>query len=106
MLLETAEGLTLADIIVNIIGCFRTKLYLLCKCGPVQQFVQSVDYLFYQNLVRVLIPDVLRPIPSELHALCNIQPSPLPYHSCLVLTAHLFPDIYILNVIVTTLYYI
>jgi regulatory factor X 1/2/3 len=44
----------------------KTKLYLLCKCGPVQQFVRHVDYLFYQNLVEVLIPDVLRPIPSSL----------------------------------------
>ncbi|KDR21076.1 Transcription factor RFX3, partial [Zootermopsis nevadensis] len=44
----------------------RTKLYLLSKCGPVQQFVRRVDYLFYQNLVEVLIPDVLRPIPSSL----------------------------------------
>ncbi|XP_023723000.1 DNA-binding protein RFX2 isoform X3 [Cryptotermes secundus] len=44
----------------------KTKLYLLCKCGPVQQFVRRVDYLFYQNLVEVLIPDVLRPIPSSL----------------------------------------
>ncbi|XP_066992717.1 DNA-binding protein RFX2 isoform X2 [Anabrus simplex] len=44
----------------------KTKLLLLCKCGPVQQFVRRVDYLFYQNLVEVLIPDVLRPIPSSL----------------------------------------
>ncbi|GLG98174.1 hypothetical protein R5R35_011870 [Gryllus longicercus] len=44
----------------------KTKLYLLCKCSPVQQFVRRVDYLFYQNLVDVLIPDVLRPIPSSL----------------------------------------
>ncbi|XP_063230832.1 DNA-binding protein RFX2-like isoform X2 [Bacillus rossius redtenbacheri] len=44
----------------------KTKLYLLCKCPPVQLFVRQVDYLFYQNLVDVLIPDVLRPIPSSL----------------------------------------
>ncbi|XP_075236299.1 regulatory transcription factor Rfx [Lycorma delicatula] len=44
----------------------KTKLYLLCKCLPIQQFVRRVDYLFYQNLVQVLIPDVLRPIPSSL----------------------------------------
>ncbi|XP_039296144.1 DNA-binding protein RFX2 isoform X2 [Nilaparvata lugens] len=44
----------------------KTKLYLLCKCLPIQQFVRKVDYLFYQNLVQVLIPDVLRPIPSSL----------------------------------------
>lgn len=46
--------------------CYRTKLYLLCKYPPVQEFVRRVDYLFYQNLVQVLIPDVLRPIPSSL----------------------------------------
>jgi regulatory factor X 1/2/3 len=44
----------------------KTKLYLLCSCGPVQQFVWRVDHLFYQNLVDILIPDVLSPIPSSL----------------------------------------
>jgi regulatory factor X 1/2/3 len=44
----------------------KTKLYLLCKCGPVQDFVRRVDYLLYQDLVKVLIPDVLRPIPRLL----------------------------------------
>jgi regulatory factor X 1/2/3 len=44
----------------------KTKLYLLCKFGPVQQFVRRVDYMFYQNLVEVLIPNVLRPIPISL----------------------------------------
>jgi len=44
----------------------KTKLYLLSKCPFIQQFVRRVDYLFYQNLVEVLIPDVLRPIPSSL----------------------------------------
>ena len=42
-----------------------TKLYLLCGCEGVQKFVQRADYKFYQNLVEVLIPDVLRPIPSK-----------------------------------------
>lgn len=47
-------------------NCFvRTKLYLLSKCTFIQQFIRRVDYLFYQNLVEVLIPDVLRPIPSK-----------------------------------------
>lgn len=44
----------------------KSKLYILCKCEPVQQFVRRADYQFYQNLVDVLIPDVLRPIPSSL----------------------------------------
>jgi regulatory factor X 1/2/3 len=43
----------------------KTKMYLLCKFGPVQQFVRRVDYLFYQKLVDILIPDVLRSIPSS-----------------------------------------
>jgi regulatory factor X 1/2/3 len=32
----------------------KTKLYLLCNSGPVQQFVRRVDYLFYQNPVEVV----------------------------------------------------
>lgn len=51
---------------INNTDCFvRTKLYLLSKCTFIQQFIRRVDYLFYQNLVEVLIPDVLRPIPSK-----------------------------------------
>ncbi|XP_057342211.1 DNA-binding protein RFX2 isoform X1 [Microplitis mediator] len=44
----------------------KTKLYHMCKCGEVQDFIKTVDYTFYQNLVEVLMPDVLRPIPSTL----------------------------------------
>ncbi|CAN8003937.1 unnamed protein product [Ixodes hexagonus] len=44
----------------------KSNLFVLCKCEPVQKFVQRADYQFYQNLVDVLIPDVLRPIPSSL----------------------------------------
>ncbi|CAL1293195.1 unnamed protein product [Larinioides sclopetarius] len=33
---------------------------------PVKEFIKRTDYQFYQNLVDVLIPDVLRPIPSTL----------------------------------------
>ena len=32
----------------------------------VLEFVRSFDYQFYQNLLEVLIPDVLKPIPSAL----------------------------------------
>ncbi|KAK0090325.1 hypothetical protein PV326_004160 [Microctonus aethiopoides] len=38
----------------------------MCKCSEVQDFIKTVDYTFYQNLVEVLMPDVLRPIPSTL----------------------------------------
>ncbi|XP_033223625.1 DNA-binding protein RFX2 isoform X3 [Belonocnema kinseyi] len=44
----------------------KTKLYHMCKCSEVQDFIRRVDYTFYQNLVEVLMPDVLRPIPSSL----------------------------------------
>lgn len=47
------------------IFCCRTKLYQLSKCLEVQDFVRYVDYRFYQNLVTVLVPDVLRSIPSK-----------------------------------------
>jgi regulatory factor X 1/2/3 len=44
----------------------KTKLYQLCKFGPVQQFVRRADYRFYQKLLEILIPDVLGSIPSSL----------------------------------------
>ncbi|XP_052121693.1 DNA-binding protein RFX2 isoform X3 [Frankliniella occidentalis] len=44
----------------------KTKLFLLCNCTPIQNFVRAVDFAFYQKLVEVLIPDVLRPIPTAL----------------------------------------
>ncbi|XP_061388699.1 DNA-binding protein RFX2 [Musca vetustissima] len=44
----------------------KTKLYLLCHCAGVQKFVREVDYQFYQNMVDVIIPDVLRSIPNSL----------------------------------------
>lgn len=42
----------------------KEKLYSLSKCKALQMFVKTVDFLFYQNLVKVLIPDVLRPVPG------------------------------------------
>uniref|UniRef100_A0A182KB92 RFX-type winged-helix domain-containing protein n=1 Tax=Anopheles christyi TaxID=43041 RepID=A0A182KB92_9DIPT len=44
----------------------KQKLYLLTQCEPVQEFVKHVDLQFYQSMVDVLIPDVLRPIPTGL----------------------------------------
>lgn len=44
----------------------KAKLFRLCQLDVVQQFIRQVDFAFYQNLVEVLIPDVLRPIPSTL----------------------------------------
>ena len=48
------------------VASFRSKLYVLSRCEPVLTFVKKADYQFYQNLVEVLIPDVLRPIPGTL----------------------------------------
>lgn len=44
----------------------KSKLYALCTLEPIQEFMRQVDIQFYQNLVQVLLPDVLRPIPSSL----------------------------------------
>lgn len=43
----------------------REKLYTLVKHDGVVKYVKRADYAFYQALVEVLIPDVLRPIPSK-----------------------------------------
>ena len=40
------------------------RLARLCQLPEVVRFVRAVDYRFYQALVRLLIPDLLRPIPS------------------------------------------
>ncbi|XP_037949428.1 DNA-binding protein RFX2-like [Teleopsis dalmanni] len=44
----------------------KTKLYLLFHCVEIHKFIQEVDYQFYQNMVDVIIPDVLRSIPNAL----------------------------------------
>ncbi|KAK3599827.1 hypothetical protein CHS0354_022394 [Potamilus streckersoni] len=44
----------------------RDILFAMCKYEPIQKYVRKSDYAFYQALVEVLIPDVLRPIPSSL----------------------------------------
>jgi regulatory factor X 1/2/3 len=43
----------------------KDKLYAMCKYEAVHKYVRKSDYSFYQALVEVLIPDVLRPIPSK-----------------------------------------
>jgi len=40
------------------------QLYAICQLPSVQQYVRQSDYSFYQVLVHILVPDVLRPIPS------------------------------------------
>ena len=48
----------------------KEKLYMVSAYEPLQQWVRKADYTFYQALVEVLIPDVLRPIPSESSIYC------------------------------------
>lgn len=44
----------------------KSKLFALCAMEPVQIFMRQVDLAFYQNLIQVLVPDVLKPIPATL----------------------------------------
>uniref|UniRef100_A0A8C6UX62 DNA-binding protein RFX2 n=1 Tax=Neogobius melanostomus TaxID=47308 RepID=A0A8C6UX62_9GOBI len=44
----------------------RDKLVCLCKFEPVRLWMRSCDHILYQALVEILIPDVLRPVPSTL----------------------------------------
>ncbi|XP_010870127.1 DNA-binding protein RFX2 isoform X4 [Esox lucius] len=44
----------------------REKLIALCKYEPVKLWMRSCDHILYQALVEILIPDVLRPVPSTL----------------------------------------
>ncbi|XP_016316065.1 transcription factor RFX3-like [Sinocyclocheilus anshuiensis] len=43
----------------------QTTLILLCRNEAVLKWMNTCDHLMYQALVEILIPDVLRPIPSE-----------------------------------------
>ncbi|XP_023126599.1 MHC class II regulatory factor RFX1a isoform X2 [Amphiprion ocellaris] len=44
----------------------KSCLVLLCKYDPVLRWSRDCDNSLYQTLVEILIPDVLRPIPSAL----------------------------------------
>ncbi|XP_035710635.1 transcription factor RFX3 isoform X4 [Folsomia candida] len=44
----------------------KEKLILMCQMKAVQEFVKEVDWMLYQKLVGILLPDVLRPIPSTM----------------------------------------
>lgn len=43
----------------------KDKLITLCKYEPILKWMRSCDHILYQALVEILIPDVLRPVPSE-----------------------------------------
>ncbi|KAM6236199.1 DNA-binding protein RFX2 isoform 4-T9 [Porphyrio hochstetteri] len=44
----------------------KDKLITLCKNEPILRWMRSCDHILYQALVEILIPDVLRPVPSTL----------------------------------------
>ncbi|XP_054031278.1 DNA-binding protein RFX2 isoform X2 [Dryobates pubescens] len=44
----------------------KGKLIALCKYEPILKWMRSCDHILYQALVEILIPDVLRPVPSTL----------------------------------------
>nr|XP_020451705.1 MHC class II regulatory factor RFX1 isoform X2 [Monopterus albus] len=44
----------------------KSCLVVLCKFEPVLRWTRECDNVLYQTLVEILIPDVLRPIPSAL----------------------------------------
>uniref|UniRef100_A0A7N5ZXP3 Transcription factor RFX3 n=1 Tax=Anabas testudineus TaxID=64144 RepID=A0A7N5ZXP3_ANATE len=44
----------------------RSQLLVLCRNEAVLKWMSTCDHLMYQALVEILIPDVLRPIPSAL----------------------------------------
>lgn len=50
----------------------KSCLVLLCKYDPVLRWSRDCDNSLYQGLVEILIPDVLRPIPSKtLQEICS-----------------------------------
>ncbi|XP_061872708.1 transcription factor RFX3-like isoform X1 [Colius striatus] len=44
----------------------KGKLIILCKNESIMKWMGNCDHVMYQALVEILIPDVLRPIPSAL----------------------------------------
>ena len=46
----------------------RAQLLALCATETVVKWMSTCDYLMYQAVVEILIPDVLRPIPSKTPA--------------------------------------
>lgn len=56
----------------------KDKLVSLCKCDPILKWMRSCDHILYQALVEVLIPDVLRPVPSKHSPPASPLPVPAP----------------------------
>lgn len=71
----------------------KDKLYDLCRVKAVCRFVSQSDLAFYQALVEVLIPDVLRPIPSMYTPVDNCAYKHFTaMYNCLLLR-HVFDDV-------------
>ena len=43
----------------------KETLVALTNYKPIQEFVKESDYILYQRLVEILVPDVLRAVPSK-----------------------------------------
>lgn len=52
----------------------KSRLVVLSKYEPVLRWAKDCDHALYQGLVEILIPDVLRPIPSESPAPLRVPP--------------------------------
>lgn len=70
----------------------KASLVLLSKFEPVLQWTKHCDNVLYQGLVEILIPDVLRPIPSECTAAVPCPPLPVPHPSVLI-SSHCHPQV-------------
>lgn len=63
-LMFVAISLYSEEDVEDIRGFPRENLIALCKYEPIKQWMRSCDHILYQALVEILIPDVLRPVPS------------------------------------------
>ena len=43
----------------------KEALIALSNFKPIQEFIKESDYILYQRLVEILVPDVLRSVPSK-----------------------------------------
>lgn len=58
----------------NVCCAYRETVVKLCSLKSTQEFIREADFYVYQAIVELLLPDVLRPIPSnnELLKLCAL----------------------------------
>uniref|UniRef100_A0A667ZRG6 Transcription factor RFX3 n=1 Tax=Myripristis murdjan TaxID=586833 RepID=A0A667ZRG6_9TELE len=63
---DSVEGATITENSEIEARLPRSQLLVLCRNEAVLKWMRTCDHLMYQALVEILIPDVLRPIPSAL----------------------------------------